>query len=71
MNVVVNLKEPQLKGVLEVLGKTGDTLNIVVNIKDAESEEKVPGPTSSTGECTEKEEKEGETKEEPSEETTW
>lgn len=71
MNVVLNLEEPQPKGVLGVLGKTGDTLDITINIKDEESQQKVPGLTSTAGEGTEKEEKEGEAKEEASEETTW
>jgi len=71
MNVVFNLKEPQLEGVLGVLAKTGDTRDITINIKDEESQEKVPGLTSTADEGTEKEEKEGEAKEEASEETTW
>jgi len=71
MNVVFNLKEPQLKGVLGVLAKTGDTRDITINIKDEESQEKVTGLTSTADEGTEKEEKEGEAKEEASEETTW
>jgi len=37
MNVVFNLKEPQLKGVLGVLAKTVDILDIMINIKDEES----------------------------------
>lgn len=57
MNVVFNLKEPQLKGVLGVLVKTVDILDIMINIKDEESQEKVRGLTSSAGEGTEKEEK--------------
>ena len=71
MNVVFNLKEPQLKGVLGVLAKTVDILDIMINIKDEEFQEKVPGLTSSAGEGTEKEEKKGEAKEEASEEITW
>jgi hypothetical protein len=72
MNVLFNLKEPQLKGVLGILAKTGDTRDITINIKDEESQEKAPGLTSTAGEGTEEEqEKEGEAKEEASEETTW
>lgn len=45
MNVVLNLKEPQLGGVLEVLGKAGGPVDIAINIKDAESQEKWPDLT--------------------------
>ncbi len=34
MNIVLNIEEAQLRGVLEVLGRTGDTVNIVINIKE-------------------------------------
>ena len=37
MNIVVNLKESQLEGVLEVLGKSGDDLDITVNIEEEEA----------------------------------
>ena len=37
MNVVLNLKEPQLGGVLEVLGKGGDDLDITINIEEEEA----------------------------------
>jgi hypothetical protein len=37
MNVVLNLKEPQLGGVLEVLGKAGDDLDITINIEEEEA----------------------------------
>lgn len=71
MNVVLNLRESQLQGVLEVLGRIGGTVDIVINIKDAESEKKVSGSASGTGEREEKEEKEREAKEEGLEETKW
>ena len=76
MNIVLNLKESQLGGVLEVLGKVGGTVDIVINIKEEEPEKKVSGLTPSTDESMEKqeEEKEGkekEAKEEASEETIW
>jgi len=45
MNVVLNLKESQLQGVLEILGKAGGTVDIVINIEDGESEKKVPDLT--------------------------
>ena len=68
MNVMLNLKESQLRGVLEVLGKAGATVDIVINIEEEESEKKVSGPTSSTREWLEKEKKEREAKEEASQE---
>jgi len=81
MNIVLNLKESQLGGVLEVLGKVGGTVDIVINIKEEEPEKKVSGLTPSTDESMEnkeeekeeeeKEEKEKEAKEEASEETIW
>ena len=81
MNIVLNLKESQLRGVLEVLGKAGGTVDIVINIKEEEPEKKVSGLTPSTDESMEKEEeekeekekeeKEKEAKEEASEETIW
>jgi len=71
MNVVLNLKASQLRGVLEILGKAGGTADIVINIKEQESEKKVSGLTSSAGESMEKQEKERQAKEEASEETTW
>jgi len=37
MNIVLNLKESQLEGVLEVLGKTGGDLDITVNIEEGEA----------------------------------
>ncbi len=45
MNVHLNLKESQLKGVLKVLGKAGGTLDVVINIEDGELEKKLPGLT--------------------------
>ena len=81
MNIVLNLKESQLGDVLEVLGRVGGTVDIVINIKEEEPEKKVSGLTPSTDESMEKqdeekeeeekEEKEKEAKEEASEETIW
>ncbi len=76
MNIVLNLKESQLGGVLEVLGKVGGTVDIVINIKEEEPEKKVSGLTPSTDESMEKQEEEKEekgkeAKEEASEETIW
>ena len=81
MNIVLNLKESQLGDVLEVLGKVGGTVDIVINIKEEEPEKKVSGLTPSTDESIEKEEEEKEeeekeeeekeAKEEASEETIW
>ena len=86
MNIVLNLKESQLGDVLEVLGRVGGTVDIVINIKQEEPEKKVSGLTPSTDESMEKqdeekeeeekeeeekEEKEKEAKEEASEETIW
>ncbi len=76
MNIVLNLKESQLRGVLEVLGKAGGTVDIVINIKEEEPEKKVSGLTPSPDESMEKQEEEKkeeekETKEEASEETIW
>jgi len=34
MNIVLNVEENQLREVLEVLGRTGDAVNIVINIKE-------------------------------------
>jgi len=45
MNVVLNLKESQLQGVLEILGKAGGTVDIVINIEDGESEKEAPDLT--------------------------
>jgi hypothetical protein len=56
MNVALNLKESQLKGVLKVLGKAGDNLDVVINIEDEESSKKVSGLTSGAGEWLEKQE---------------
>jgi len=42
MNIVLNIEEAQLRGVLEVLGRTGDTVNIVINIKEEKPKEKNP-----------------------------
>jgi len=64
MNIVLNLKQSQLQGVLEILGRTGGTVDIVLNIKDAECEKEVSGTTPSTSEWIEKQEKEREAKEE-------
>jgi len=36
MNIVVNLKESQLEGVLEVLGKSGGDPDITINIEEEE-----------------------------------
>ena len=81
MNIVLNLKESQLGDVLEVLGRVGGAVDIVINIKEEEPEKKVSGLTPSTDESMEKqdeekeeeekEEKEKEAKEEASEETIW
>ena len=60
MNVVLNLKESQLQGILEVLGKSGGDLDITINIEDGELEKKVSGLTSSAGEWLENEKKERE-----------
>ena len=60
MNIVLNLKESQLQGVLEVLGRTGRTVDIVINIKDAEPEKEVSGITPSTSEWIERQEEERE-----------
>ena len=40
MNIVLNIEEAQLREVLEVLGRTGDTVNIVINIKEEKPKEK-------------------------------
>ena len=37
MNIVVNLKESQLQGVLEVLGKSGGDLDITINMEEGEA----------------------------------
>jgi hypothetical protein len=60
MNIVLNLKESQLQGVLEVLGRIGGTVDIVLNIKDGQSEKEVSGITPRPSEWIEnqKEEKE-------------
>lgn len=72
MNVALNLKESQLKGVLKVLGKAGDNLDVVINIEDEESSKKVSGLTSGAGEWLEKQEKEGEDEEKgASEQKDW
>jgi len=72
MNVALNLKESQLKGVLKVLGKAGDNLDVVINIEDEESSKKVSGLASSAGEWLEKQEKEGEDEEKgASEQKDW
>jgi len=72
MNVALSIKESQLKGVLKVLGKAGDNLDVVINIEDEESSIKVSGLTSSAGEWLEKQEKEGEGEEEgASEQKDW
>ena len=72
MNVALSIKESQLKGVLKVLGKAGDNLDVVINIEDEESREKVSGLTSSAGEWLEKQEKEGEDEEKgASEQKDW
>jgi hypothetical protein len=34
MNIVLNIEEAQLREVLAVLGRTGDAVNIVINIKE-------------------------------------
>ena len=64
MHVVLGIKESELPSVLEVLGKARDTVNIVVNIKEwesktkeQESEKKIPGLVSSTGEWIAKQKK--------------
>ena len=37
MNIVLNLKESQLEGVLEVLRKSGGDLDITINIEEGEA----------------------------------
>ena len=64
MNVALSIKESQMQGVLEVLGKAGDNLDVVINIEDEESGKRVAGLTSSTDEWLEKQEKEQEVEEE-------
>jgi hypothetical protein len=71
MNVVLNLKQSQLQGVLEILGRMGGTVDIVINIKDAEREKEVSGIPPSTGEFIEEQEKERKAEEGESEETKW
>jgi len=72
MNIGLNLKESQLESVLEVLGKAGDNLDVVINIEDEESRKKVSGLTSIAGEWLENQEKEGEDEEEgASEQKNW
>ena len=64
MNIVLNLKQSQLQGVLEILGRMGGTVDIVLNIKDAESEKEVSGTTPSTSEWIEKQEEKREVEKE-------
>jgi len=74
MNVALNLKESQLKGVLKVLGKAGGTLDIVINIEDGELEKKLPDLTTESlyqlQEEVEKQQEEENKEEEPQEEKT-
>ena len=74
MNVALNLKESQLKGVLKVLGKAGATLDIVINIEDGELEKKLPGLTTENlyqlQEEVQKQHEEENKEEEPQEEKT-
>jgi len=65
MRVVLGIKESELPSVLELLGKAGDTVNIVVNIKEGESEKKIPGLISSTGEWIKKQEKRSKAQKKP------
>ncbi|TET63465.1 hypothetical protein E3J48_02425 [Candidatus Aerophobetes bacterium] len=64
MNIVLNLKQSQLQGVLEVLGRMGGTVDIVLNIKDGQSEKEISGITPRPSEWIEKQEEEKEAKEE-------
>ncbi len=64
MNIVLNLKQSQLQGVLEILGRMGGTVDIVLNIKDAESEKEVSGVTPRPSEWIEKQEEERKVEEE-------
>jgi len=59
MKLAVNVKRSQLRGVLEELGKSFPDMEIVINIKEEESEEE---------ESEEEESKEEESKEEESKE---
>lgn len=43
MNVALRVKEHQLEKVLAVLGKASDNVDIVIDIKDGESERMLPG----------------------------
>jgi len=43
MKLVVNAKRSQLGGVLEELGKSFPDMDIVINIEEDESGEKIPG----------------------------
>lgn len=64
MNIVLNLKQSQLQGVLEILGRMGGTVDIVLNIKDAESEKEVSGITPGPSEWIEKQEEKSEAEKE-------
>ena len=67
MKLAVNVKRSQLRGVLQELGKSFPDMEIVINIKEEESEEKRPNYESLTTEDLEKiqeKEKEMEKKEE-------
>ena len=74
MNVALNLKESQLKGVLKLLGKAGGTLDIVINIQDGELEKKLPDLTTENlyqlQEEVEKQQEQENKEEEPEEEKT-
>lgn len=48
MNVVLNIKESQLRGVLDTLRIMGDELGIVVNIEEEEGKEKISRLTTDT-----------------------
>ena len=72
MHVVLGINESELPSVLEVLGKARDRVNIVVNIKEweskikeQESEEKILGLISSTGEWIDKQKKRSKAQKKP------
>ena len=43
MNIVLNLKESQLQGVLEILGKSGDDMDITIDMEEEEAQKKASG----------------------------
>ncbi len=74
MNVAVSIKESQLQGVLELLGKARGTLDIAINIRDGEPEKKLPGLTTKylyqLQEQVQKQQEQENKEEEPEEEKT-